>query len=185
MKYTFFIFCGLLLLSACQPSKPKAFDVENPSFQTYSDTELFFKNVRQIYYQVEDQANTKLRLYRLKRQNTKTQDRPIINLTLVHNWRFNEAYLLLEPNAFFEDAAAFTVHWKNPSNEENGKIQYERGNKKVLLKFAYSLYQKIKEDAQCWIVQQGKEYPLLADKQEREAFRVTMADYLRLIAAEN
>ncbi len=185
MKYIFVIFYGFLLLTSCEPSKPKLFDVENPSFQTYSDTELFFKNVRQIYYQLEDQAPTKLKLYRLKRQNTKTQDRPIINLTLVHNWRYNEAYLLLEPNAFFENSGEFTVQWKNPANEENGKIQFERGNKKTLLKFAYLLYQKLKEDAQFWVVQQDKEYPLLADKQEREAFRVSMADYLRLIAAEN
>ncbi len=185
MKHIFPVLCGLLLLNACQPSKPKIFDIENPSFQTHSDTELFFKNVRQIYYQLEEQTQSKLKLYRLKRQNTKTQDRPIINLTLVHNWRYNEAYLLPEPNAFFKDPSAFTIHWKNPASEENGEILFERGNKKILLKFAYQLYQKLKDDAQFWVLEQDKKYPFLADKQEREAFRVSMADYLRLIAAEN
>jgi hypothetical protein len=177
--FTFILFLGLI--TGCKPADSGKFNEENPSVKTYDDTELFFKNVRQIYYNIENQPNTKLKLYKLKRQNTKTQDRPIINLTLIHNWRFDEAYLLLEPNAFFEDPREINILWKNNKNKQKGAINLQKGNKETLLRFAYQIYQKINSETEFWVEKEGKEYPFLKEKQEREAFRVSMADYLRLV----
>ena len=51
----------------CQPDKiqeDKLKEGYKPSFKTRADTELFFKNVRQIYYTKETPKDSKIDLYR-------------------------------------------------------------------------------------------------------------------------
>ncbi len=169
------------LLMGCNTKNNGKLDLEKPSFQTYDDTEMFFKNVRQIYYELENQENTQLKLYRLKKQNQSTQARPILNLALVHNWRYDEAYLLLEPNDFFENPRQISLQWTLPQEKSTGLIQLKSGSKEAMLVFAYQIYQRLLLNCDLALEQAGKKHPFLADKQEREAFRVSVADYLRLI----
>lgn len=172
------------LLLACKPNNDGTLNLEKPSFKTYDDTELFFKNVRQVYYDLENQENTKLKLYRLKKRIKNAKTHPVLNLTLVHNWRYDEAYLLLEPNAFFENPRQITLHWENPKDKTKGTLQLNAGSKEAMLVFAYQIYQKILLDCKLLVIQADKQTPFLEDKQEREAFRISVADYLRLIQSK-
>ncbi|NJL15070.1 MAG: hypothetical protein HC913_20090 [Microscillaceae bacterium] len=144
-----------------------------------------FKNVRQIYYDLEVQPATQLHIYRFKNREQVAQNQPIINLALVHNWRYDEAYILIEPNGFFENSRNLEINWQNGSNpSQKGRLSFQAGNKATHFKFAVELYEAITQNNNLFIRQQGRDFPILKDDRQREAFRRTMVDYFKLIGVE-
>jgi len=110
MNPPFYLYIFIFLLS-CQPYKDRRIDFEQLNFTTTDPSELFFKNVRQLYYEKEEWREAKLNVYRYKDLNL-GEDYPIINPAIVINWYSDEAYILLEPNAFFAGAEKINVSWK-------------------------------------------------------------------------
>lgn len=167
----------LLGLFACNPSKNKGIDSADLSFQTDESSKLFFKNVRQLYYDKEMLEAAKLEVFRLKKRE-QSDKMPVINLSIVNNWRYDEAYVLLEPNAAAGDVTQLRVRWE--SSEDSGEINFERGNKVKHLEFAWSIYAHILEQCRFQIYLDGEWKDVLNTEKAREAFRITMFDYFRL-----
>lgn len=80
-----------LFLSACNPNKNTRVNPESLTFQTTDSSKLFFKNVRSNYYDLEELSEAQLEVYRFKKR-LKQEDVPVIQLALVNNWRYDEAY---------------------------------------------------------------------------------------------
>ncbi|WP_026999138.1 hypothetical protein [Eisenibacter elegans] len=179
----FLYFCGWLALlglhSQCGTPDPRSQYQPLADFHTPDDAELFFKNVRQIYYDREEPPNTHITLYRLKKR-VKTADTPLINLAIAHNWRFDEAYLVVEPNALaFATGDSLYIDWASPV--DSGQYVFaKRSNHHQHKAFALSLYQSIK--AQHTLRCQAS--PLLHTTPQQEALRLTIEDYLRLLGKE-
>lgn len=176
-------FVFLLLLSsvllACNPDKNRKVDQATISFKTNDASKLFFKNLRQSYYDKEEMEAAKLEIYRLRKRNQSLKH-PVVNLAIVNNWRFDEAYLLLEPNGLLSlDSLAIT--WKNPETTTNGVISFKGGNKKAIVKFADQIYDQIQQGSEFSVLLEGKAWDILKSSEDREAFRITMMDYYRLV----
>ena len=169
----------LAIFSACNPDKNTKVDQTSISFTTNDATKLFFKNVRQSYYDVEAMEAAKMEIYRIKKRS-ENQGRPIIQLAIVNNWRFDEAYLLLEPNNLL-NLPGLTVKWSNAESGKSGEIAFENGNKETIVRFADQLYDQIQQGSNFTTPVNGKDVPLLGVSEDREAFRVTMVDYYRLV----
>jgi len=169
----------LLFLWACNPDKNRKVDQTTISFATNDATKLFFKNVRRTYYEVEEMEAAKMEVYRLNKR-VLSQERPIINLAIVNNWRFDEAYVMLEPNNLL-DLANLTLTWKNPETDTRGEIVFENGNKETYVAFADQVYEQIQLGSQFTTEVQGVQYNVLEQSEDREAFRITMVDYYRLV----
>lgn len=168
-----------ITLIACNPDKNRKVDQATISFDTNDASKLFFKNLRQTYYDKEEMEAAKLEIYRLKKRN-EAEEHPVINLAIVNNWRFDEAYLLLEPNSLLT-LDGLAVSWKNPETGTNGVISFKSGNKKAIVKFADQIYDQIQQDVEFKVFLEEKAWDILKSAEDREAFRVTMMDYYRLV----
>jgi hypothetical protein len=176
------IFIVATILVSCTIKSEKKIDKENVTFSTTADSRLYFKNVRQIYYDREDQENTKLEVFRFGKRNRSTQ-LPVINLALVNNWRYDEAYVLIEPNAYFDNADQIEVNWQAKADTTaNGTYVFKFGSKENHFRFATQLYESILAQHILQLQDStGKPVNLFQSEADRDNFRKTMVDYYRLV----
>ncbi len=180
MKILFFLVV-LASLSACNLNKGTQVDDKKAKFTTSDPSELFFKNVRQIYYDQEEMAAAKLNIFRLG-DRSEAEDYPVINLAIASNWRYDEAYLLVEPNAYLENLDSVRVTWKSLERQQEGTYRWARGNKEAQFTFASQLYRSIQQGHQLYVTnEQGEQDKLLDRYDDRETFRKTMFNYYRLV----
>lgn len=172
------VFLGLM---ACGNNQGKKIDDEGIKFSTSDDSELYFKNVRQIYYDKESPANTKLEVFRFGKRN-KENGRPILNLSIVFNWVYDEAYILLEPNSYFKEAQEIEVEWKDKAKKQSGAYTFSFGSKEKHFQFATQVYQSILAGHELFIQDKNKQWiKLFANETDQDNFRKTMVDYYKLV----
>lgn len=169
-----------LFFSACNPNKNTRVNPESLTFQTTDSSKLFFKNVRSNYYDLEELSEAQLEVYRFKKR-LKQEDVPVIQLALVNNWRYDEAYVLLEPNMAAGLLNDLHLRWSYNENEKQGELRFNGGNKKAHLLFASEVYDYLLSDC-TFELKKGEEWvPIFSTAKEKEAFRITLFDYYRLI----
>lgn len=178
MKRSFFLLAALLSILGCNPDKTTKVDQSKIVFATDDASRLFFKNVRRIYYELETMEEAKLRIYRHKQRVISTE-LPILNLAIVDNWRYDEAYILLEPNELIGDGTTLIVQWQ--LGGEMGTINYARGNKTDQVAFADNLYDRLQQGCLFRVQINETWVSFLDSDKSREAFRITMFDYYRLV----
>jgi hypothetical protein len=177
----YFIILILLLAVSCNVDKNKKVDSQGTKFGMTSSSLLFFKNVRQYYYEKQDNEAAKLWVHRFAKRQ-KEAEYPLINLAIVINWRFEQAYLLLEPVGFLDGQEQILVKWNNEKSGESGIYTFEYGNKETHLTFATDIYNGILDEVTFSVINGEEELPFLKESLEREAFRITTFDYLKLIS---
>ena len=166
-----------LLLTNCFVDNKKIIDKEEPQYKTTDPSELFFKNVRALYYDKEEMTDAKLEIFRIKTRSQSEGHE--LNLAIVLNWRFDEAYILIEPGDKLAGIKEFTLVWEKESFK--GEEEYILGNKDLQFTIATAIYEHILEERDLYWSNQGKKIPLLQSKKDREAFRVTMFDFYNLV----
>lgn len=180
MKVTYTVFLLLLLvMSGCESDGRKRANRESLRFRTTDDAELFFKNLRQTEYDYQDLGAAKLNIYRHKKRN-QAADYPHFVLALVHNWRYDEAYLVLEANELLGDVRPLVVAWTDSLQGQGGKYVLESNNKMEQLRFINQLYEGLQEGRQFWLPTDSTRQPFLFRPEDRKVFRTTVLDYYRL-----
>ncbi len=167
----------LFVLSSCNPDKQTKVDQANVTFITDDASRLFFKNIRQTAYELQEMEAAKLNIYRYKKRE-QSANIPLINLAIVDNWRYDQAYLLLEPNEQLSDSELW-IKWEDA--EDNGEIRYAKGNKTDQVAFADKIYDRIQQGATFSIQVKDTWVPFLNSEKARESFRIMMFDYYRLV----
>jgi hypothetical protein len=162
------------LLSGCKIDQDKKVNREKFQFKIRADANLFFRNVRQIYYDRES-PDGKWQAYRFNERDTSNRH-PNVQAVIVIHWIKEEAYLLIEPNPILAEEESISVVVKN---QPDTLLLRERGRERML-EFGSKIYEAIQQKKDMTIFSNGKYMPLLRDEKEREAFRITMADYYRL-----
>lgn len=172
----------LLLLLCCTACKMSGTDKvleKDLNFSTTDDSELFFKNVRQLYYDLEEVPAANLNVYRIKERFTETEY-PLIGLAIVWNWLKDEAYILIEPNEVLSDEDPIIIFWSDRNTGETGTYTYEKGNNMVQLSFATKIYNGLQAGYFFEVLIQEQRQPFLEEVKDREAIRKTLSDYYRL-----
>ncbi|GAB4193583.1 MAG: hypothetical protein OHK0057_27660 [Thermoflexibacter sp.] len=172
----------LILLFACNVDKHKKVKEGDFFFETTESSVLFFKNVRGLYYEKQENIKAKADIYRNK-ERVQTQDHPVINLAIVHHWRNDKAYIMLEPNEVIANEIRLEIQWQNPNNQEQGTYFFDFGDMETHYYFAVKLYHSLQEKHNFQIKVGGKWQEFMHTEDEREVFRKTMLDYLRLVNA--
>ncbi|WKZ59437.1 MAG: hypothetical protein QY309_16430 [Cyclobacteriaceae bacterium] len=171
--------CVLLLgLAGCKIDRETAIDRSRFTFNITPDSHLFFKNVRQLYYDVEDLPEAKWRVYRFSDRHIKS---PAIHPTIVIDWAKEESYLLLESDEQLANESIFQVYEYDPQTGRKYAYQLAERGKENMLEFATKLYEGIMAGHAFTVLVNGKEESILLDEEDRENFRIVMADYYRLI----
>ena len=171
----------LALLNACyNPDKNKKVDPNTPTFSTSDQSEMFFKNVRQLFYDKIDMPAAKLEQYRIKERPDDSTS-ALIGLVLVNNWMADEAYILVEPNAALSDMDSLQIFWRDTLTQATGKYDFVFGRKENHYILANQLYHSIQEGHELEINKGGERLPFMPLQAHREPFRKTMVDFLRLV----
>ena len=170
---------AVVILASCNPDKKTEVDQTTISFDTNDASKLFFKNVRQNYYDQQIMEEAKLEIYRLKKRNESSEEL-VINLAIVNNWRYDQAYILLEPTPEIS-LDNLKLSWNNEESGESGEIVFENGNKETIVRFADQVYYQIQQGSQFQLLLGNKSKDILKANEDREAFRITMVDYYRLV----
>jgi hypothetical protein len=163
-----------LSLSACHPDKDKLIDIDNIRTTTTDASELFFKNVRQSDYALEENKEAKMNSFQLK----DWPDSSLCTVKVILNWYTDNAYLMFALNPPLNPEKGFTLM----STSEQGEIKtfFQPGNIRTQIELCATLYNHIKKNDQLQIRQGDETYPFLEKPEEREAFRITVFDFLRL-----
>jgi len=175
------LFIVALLIVACNVTPEKRVDQNQAKFRTSADSRLFFKNVRQIYYEHEVPANTKLEVYRFGKRNL-AADKPVINVALVNNWLYDEAYVIIEPSAYFDNMSSIEVEWQDAVSKQSGVYRFNFGPKDNHFKFASEIYQSVLAKHKLLVYTPDKQWvELFQSEADRDNFRKTMKDFYRLV----
>jgi len=170
------LFCVSICTVSCR--NPYIKQEKLPIFTTTEDSKLYFKNVRQIFYN-RDTDETQREMFRLKK-SVLTDTIPIINLCIINHWKQDKAFLLLEPNAWFLSPDTIRVVWKDANNARSGTYFFEQGSIDRHHFFALQIYEAILQEYDLFIQHNQQQVPFLNNKTAREAFRITVKDYLKL-----
>ncbi len=163
-----------LALGACTLDGKKSVDREKFHFKMGDDSELFFKNVRAIYYDRSTAPDGKTEVYRFSDRYT-GQDRPMITPAIVINWLQDEAYILVENNELLDAEPYLSV-----VIQDSIAVDLRQRGRDRMLEFCSRIYEGIQNGQDIRVKQDTRLAPLFTTDNDREAFRVTMADYYRL-----
>ena len=168
----------ILSLPGCKIDHDKRVDRVKFQFETGDDSELFFRNVRQLYYDRKSPDGT-WQAYRFS-DRYRGNDRPVILPVIVINWLKDEAYLLIETNEMLgEEDYLEVIITDSVTSKSDTLILNQRGRERML-ESGSRLYEAIQANQKIEVRSKGKFLPLLKEDIDRETFRVTMSDYYRL-----
>jgi len=172
------LFLLLLLLVGCKIDRDKEVDRTKFQFKIGADSNLFFRNVRQIYYDRSSPDGT-WQAYRFSDRYT-GNDRPVIEPVIVINWLKDEAYLLIDTNELLSEEDMITVTIVDAfANKPDTLLLNQRGRERML-EFGSQLYDAIQANQKISVKSKEEFIPILTEEIDREAFRITLSDFYRL-----
>lgn len=173
----------LLILLACDADRRKRERRADLRFRTTDDAELYFKNLRRTEYDHEDLVAAKLDIFRHE-DRSQLADYPLLVPTLAVNWRYDEAYLILEPNERLGKERPLIIEWRDSLLQESGRYVLESNNKMEQLTFANQLYRGLKKGQKFYLITDSVTLPFFHNPLDRRVFRITMTDYYRLTGTD-
>jgi hypothetical protein len=145
-----------------------------------SSSRLYFKNIRMAYYDAEGRADAKMNIYRYGKR-VQSKEKPLLNLSIIINRVKDEAYIYLEPNELLASASPLRLQWRDAMIQEEGELVFYNGDKFAHYHFVEELYLLVLNNAYVEVEIEGIWHEILQTQEERDAFRITCADYFRLI----
>ncbi len=167
------VFLAVILFgctSGTNTSSPDVFDRG-----TTDASELFFKNVRQSYYNVRELADAGMNVFDIK----SADENSLLRISLIHHWRTDEASVLLE----FRDLAtplALTIE----TDSLESPVIFDGQNVQDHIELALRLFKAIQNKEEVRIGE-FEDALVFANRKQREAFRITMIDFLTLTENRN
>lgn len=154
---------------------------ELKDFRVTDASRIYFRNLRKIYYDVENKADAKLEVYRhSKRIMDSTKN--VLNLAMIINKSKNTAYLYLEPQGGLKNQFPLEIRWTNADNKSSGTTSFYQGDRYSHLRFVQEITSHIIKDDVQFEAKIGEDwFPVLLDGNERLAFKTTSKDYFRLL----
>ncbi|MCS6968222.1 MAG: hypothetical protein RMJ44_05735 [Cytophagales bacterium] len=167
-------------LTHCNPDKYKKVSTEEVHFGTSASSVLFFKNVRQIFYERQENKAAKAIIYRL-RERARDASIPLLYPTIVLLWAQDEASVILEKNEFLAHTDTLCFIWEDTARHLSGQYVFPNGDRRSHYKLAAQLYHSIQEKHLLWLKTDSANIPFFTTEHQREPFRKTMIDYFRLV----
>lgn len=146
------------------------------SILSITDAErLYLKNVRGLYYDLEGRDDAKMSVYRYGKR-VQEADHPLLNLSILINRVKDEAYLYVEPSS---DLSSFSL--RATVADQTDTLEFISGDKFSHFNFVEQLYPFLIENAYFELLIDEVWVPILEDEKERDALRIPIKDFYRLI----
>ncbi|QTN38931.1 hypothetical protein HZ996_07185 [Cryomorphaceae bacterium] len=182
LKTVFLSWLGIMVVVlAFTMPESRPIDLEEVSFHTTESSEMYFKNVRSYFYEVWDDPKSGFVHYRIKSRNQNPAV-PSINFLILHNWRFDEAYVMLEPNEALSSAQGLSLSVVTSSDS----LSFALGDFTNYEHWMTSgrIYMALREDdSRFWLSDSegNRKVALYLDGEERKSLKKTLRDYYKLV----
>jgi len=163
------IIATLALLGSCHPDKNKPVDLDELKFNTTDASELFFKNVRQSDYVLEENKKAGMNTYHCTDlADGNLQLEPFI----IINWRNDQAFI------FFETKSTELIDFIIADEHYSFDPSFQKNHAEL----AIHIYNAILSNQQVYFIaanNQQKEFFQTAD--QKNIYRKVIFDFLRLV----
>lgn len=176
-----FLFSIVMLFSlySCKIDRHETVDRDNFTFRYTDDAYLFFRNVRQAYYDFQDLPQARWHAYRLSDRYSRNE-RPTINPVIVVDWHRQEANLLIEANDLLMKEPEIVIRERNTKTGAVYSYRLKERGRDIMLEFGTKIYEGIVAENEFEVQYAGTYYPLFPEEDDADNFRVVLADYYRL-----
>lgn len=172
-----FSFISILILFACHPDKTKEVALDNLQFHTTDQSEIYFKNIRRSYYDLEEIPDAAIEIFRLSDYQKVTS--PFIKPIITFNWRNDFAAIMLEQSPELLEEQSITIIFENGEEQDKALINFD--NVRTQSTIAVRIYNAILKNDQIYLLLNKQKQPLFTTSEEIEYFRITVFDFLRLV----
>jgi len=162
----------LLVLYSCLLKSEDKVNLENFDFHTNDSNELFFKNIRQSDYHIEELKEAKMNIFRLKAYGSES---PFIQPIIIHNWGLDQASIWLELDSTI--SVPLSIELKKPGNQET--LLFNGQSRKEHLEVSNRLFEALLDSSQVFV---GDVELLKFSSEDRKNYRIVLNDYYRLVA---
>jgi len=153
--------------------------IDEVRFDMPENEELYFKNVRSFYYDIEERDDAGFKLYRIKSRNMDTTS-PGFTIAIAQNWRLDEAYVLVEPQPLWAKPDTLALAITNTEQADTLTISTWNNTNHYL--FAAHLYMALREQKNNYSLANGSNWtPVLTKGDERSSLKKTLKDYFKLV----
>jgi len=173
MKKTISFFM-MALIFACATGTSRLIEEEKLNFNYTDDAYLFFRNMRQTNYSINNMQEKDLRLYT---HDDYAEETPL-KATIVVSWKANNAFAIMQLKDSVSNQDSQFYFQKNGEKKEIKFPNLRRQGELVVLTKLYN--HLLQEDTLFVKRKVQKLEPLFIDQDSREAFRVSMYDFYRL-----
>lgn len=182
MKNTLLLLAFLFIISACSNHKEQIIDKNDYKNSTAPNTLIFFRNMRQSYYDLEEHKPSKSEMFRISERDI-SEEKPNLNVVIRHAPIQDKAFIMVESNSKLADLDMIVVFWSDSASKSFGKYKLpKRANAKKHFSFATELYQSIQSGQKLEIqTKENGKQALWSEPEASEPFRKTMVDYYRLV----
>jgi hypothetical protein len=163
----------------CKIDRKSVIDRDKFSYSYSDDSFLFFRNVRQIYYDFQDLPEAHWYAFRWS-DRYKQNDIPTITPVIVVDWYKKETYILVEANEPLQQESQLLIKETNSSTGKSYTYTLKDRGRENMLEFATKIYEGLMVKNMLLINVNGSYQPLFHGEDAAESFRVVMADYYRL-----
>ncbi len=172
----FFAIISLILLIGCESRSVDRQQTGNVRFKTTAPSLIYFKNIKSLKYQNDQDPKSQMDFYRPK-TFMKATNLPIIYPIIVHNWLEDESYLVFEKKNI-PDSARILVE-NNAGNSTELNWPDEDYLEKLV--FVQQLENALKLNQNIQIEEiGGNAKPLKYSIPERTSFLTVVQDFLNL-----
>ena len=181
LKYLFigwFVLMLLILVITFPEDRPIRLDTA--SFTMPENEEIYFKNLRSYYYNMELREDANFKLYRIKTHASDT-NLPGFSFVIVQNWLNDEAYVLLEPHSGWEkpDTLQLAITGEDTPSDT---LRIARWNNVEHYTFASHFYMALRDaDNQFFLETRKGWIPVFERGDERLSLKKTLKDYFKLV----
>lgn len=174
----FWLLACFIFLISCGEGPPENIPVVDRKFRTTPPSRIFFKNIRSIAYQWEQDGKSRTDYY-LLRKIAGQKKKPLIYPVIADIWMEDQAQLILKSGAYDPLPTPLLVHWA--SKNEAGIYQLDSLHAEGMYEVGLQIYQSIRKAHSLEIsFPDTNKMPLFGDLSERSHFMTSMQDYLRL-----
>jgi hypothetical protein len=171
-------FCAtLLLLSFLFAPTPKPINYQEVSFETTSDTRLYFHNVRSFYYHIDARSKSPMIIYRLKRQSP-ARDSTNLTFDIIRHPADDNAYIFVRPGSAFKQYDSLDVLFSEYSSSIIVPLMDIDRHYEVAAK----VFSSFLKNGRVWLAYKGDTLnELYLDRAQKLDAEVALDDYFKLI----
>ena len=135
---------------------------------------IFFKNIRKSQYEIEEIPKSGIEIYRLKSDERLAMPlKPFI----VYNWRQDFASIMFDTNGINSESITLIFEKDQIQDKQIFGISFPKDQSYLAIR----IYNALLRNEKIFVINDNQEKEILPTETQREDFRITVFDFLRLV----